>query len=53
VGESIKTFKDLLMSEVLAVEIIESKNGGEFSGSFELKDQVFTVGLERVTIERE
>ena len=53
VGESINTFKDLLMSEVLAVEIIESKNGGEFSGSFELKDQVFTVGLERVTIERE
>jgi len=53
IGDSIKQFKDLLMSEVLAVEIIESKNGGEFSGSFELNNQTFTVGLERVAIERE
>jgi isoleucyl-tRNA synthetase len=53
VGESIKAFEDLLMSEVLAVEIIESKNGGEFSGSFEMENQVFTVGLERVVFEKE
>ena len=53
IGDSIKQFKDLLMSEVLAVEIIESKSGGEFSGSFEMDNQTFTVGLERVAIERE
>ena len=53
IGDSIKQFKDLLMSEVLAVEIIESKNRGEFSGSFEMNNQTFTVGLERVAIERE
>ena len=52
IGDSIKQFKDLLMSEILAVEIIESKNGGEFSGSLELRNQIFTVGLERVATER-
>ena len=52
VGESIKEFKDLFMREVLAVDVIESQNGGEFSGSFELDNQEFTIGLERVIVER-
>jgi isoleucyl-tRNA synthetase len=52
VGESIKEFKDLFMREVLAVDVIESQNGGEFSGSFELDNQEFTIGLERVVVER-
>ena len=40
------------MSEVLAVDIIEANNSGEFSGSFEMNNQKCTVGLERVVIER-
>ena len=52
VGESIKEFKDFFMREVLAVDVIESQNGGEFSGSFELDNQKFTIGLERVIVER-
>ena len=40
------------MREVLAVDVIESQNGGEFSGSFELDNQKFTIGLERVVVER-
>jgi len=52
VGDSIKEFKELFMSEVLAVEIIETKSGGEFSGSIEVKNQTFTIGLERVVVER-
>ena len=52
IGDSIKQFKDLLMSEVLAVDIIETNNRGEFSGSFEMNNQKCTVGLERVVIER-
>ena len=52
IGDAIKQFKDLLMSEVLAVDIIETNNRGEFSGSFEMNNQKCTVGLERVVIER-
>ena len=52
IGDAIKQFKDLLMSEVLAVDIIEANNRGEFSGSFEMNNQICTVGLERVVIER-
>ena len=52
VGDSIKEFKELFMSEVLAVEVIETKSGGEFSGSIEVKNQTFTIGLERVVVER-
>ena len=52
VGDSIIEFKELFMNEILAVEIVESTGGGEFSGSFKMNDQVFTVGLERVKIER-
>ena len=52
IGDAIKQFKDLLMSEVLAVDIIETNNRGEFSGSFEMNNQICNVGLERVVIER-
>ena len=52
VGESINEYKELFMNEILAVEIIELTNEGEFSGSFKMNDQVFNVGLERVKIER-
>ena len=52
IGDAIKQFKDLLMSEVLAVDIIEANNRGEFSGSFEMNNQICNVGLERVVIER-
>ena len=52
VGDSIKEFKELFMSEVLAVEVIETKSGGEFSGSIEVKNQTFTIGLEKVVVER-
>ena len=52
VGDSIIEFKELFMNEILAVEIVESTGGSEFSGSFKMNDQVFTVGLERVKIER-
>lgn len=52
VQESLDEFKTLFMKEVLAVDIIESTSGGEFSGLVELDGQSFTFGLERVKIER-
>ena len=52
VQESLDEFKTLFMREVLAVDIIESTSGGEFSGLVELDGQSFTFGLERVKIER-
>ena len=48
VQDSLIEFKGLFMSEVLALEIIESPKGGEFSGSVKLEGQSFTFGLERV-----
>ena len=48
VQDSLIEFKGLFMSEVLALEIIESPKGGEFSGFVKLEGQSFTFGLERV-----
>ena len=48
VQDSLIEFKGLFMSEVLALEIIESNKSCEFSGSVKLEGQSFTFGLERV-----
>ncbi|MEA1881763.1 MAG: isoleucine--tRNA ligase [Candidatus Marinimicrobia bacterium] len=50
VGEAIKSFEDFFKNEVLAVELIERENTGEYNGSFRIGDQEVQFGLERVNI---
>ena len=50
VGEAIKSFEDFFKNEVLAVELVEEENAGEYNGSFQIGDQKVQFGLERVNI---
>ena len=49
-GEAIKSFEDFFKNEVLAVELVEEENAGEYNGSFQIGDQKVQFGLERVNI---
>jgi isoleucyl-tRNA synthetase len=48
VGEAIRSFEGLFKNEVLAVELIEEDQSGEFSDSFQIGDQNIEFGLKRV-----
>ena len=48
VGEAIRSFEGFFKNEVLAVELIEEDQSGEFSDSFQIGDQKIKFGLKRV-----
>jgi len=48
VGEAIRSFEGFFKNEVLAVELIEEDQSGEFSDSFQIGDQKIEFGLNRV-----
>ena len=48
VGEAIRSFEGFFKNEVLAVELIEEDQSGEFSDSFLIGDQKIEFGLKRV-----
>ena len=48
VGEAIRSFEGFFKNEVLAVELIEEDQSGEFSDSFQIGDQKIEFGLKRV-----
>jgi len=50
VGEAIRAFEAFFKNEVLAVELIDENNPGEFSDSFQIGDQQVKFGLKRVKI---
>jgi len=48
VGEAIRSFEEFFKNEVLAVELIEENQSGEFSDAFQIGDQKVRLGLKRV-----
>jgi len=48
VGEAIRSFEGFFKNEVLAVELIEENQSGEFSDAFQIGDQKVRLGLKRV-----
>jgi isoleucyl-tRNA synthetase len=50
VGEALKSFEEFFKNEVLAVELIDEENSGEYSESFQIGDQQVTFGLTRTNI---
>ncbi|MEO2159857.1 MAG: DUF5915 domain-containing protein, partial [bacterium] len=48
VGEAIRSFEGFFKNEVLAVELIEEDQSGEFSDAFQIGDQKVQLGLKRV-----
>ncbi|MDC0235210.1 class I tRNA ligase family protein, partial [Candidatus Marinimicrobia bacterium] len=48
VGEAIRLFEEFFKNEVLAVELIEENQSGEFSDVFQIGDQKVRLGLKRV-----
>jgi isoleucyl-tRNA synthetase len=48
VGEAIRSFEEFFKNEVLAVELIEEDQSGEFSDAFQIGDQKVQLGLKRV-----
>ncbi|MDG2397932.1 MAG: class I tRNA ligase family protein, partial [Candidatus Marinimicrobia bacterium] len=48
VGEAIRSFEGFFKNEVLAVELIEENQSGEFSDVFQIGDQKVRLGLKRV-----
>ena len=45
-----KSFEEFFKNEVLAVELIDEENSGEYSESFQIGDQQVTFGLTRTNI---
>ena len=50
VGEAIRSFEDFFKNEVLAVDLVNEDNPGEFRDHFQIGDQQVEFGLERVNI---
>jgi len=50
VGEAIRSFEEFFKNEVLAVDLIEDYQSGDFSESFNIGDQEVHFGLQRVII---
>jgi isoleucyl-tRNA synthetase len=48
VGEAIRSFEGFFKNEVLAVELIEEDQSGEFSDAFQIGNQKVQLGLKRV-----
>ena len=48
VGEAIRSFEGFFKNEVLAVELIEEDQSGEFSDAFQIGDQKVQLGLKRI-----
>jgi isoleucyl-tRNA synthetase len=50
VGDALKSFENFFKNEVLAVELIDEENPGEYNESFQIGDQQVTFGLKRINI---
>ena len=50
VGDALKSFEEFFKNEVLAVELIDEENSGEYNESFQIGDQQVKFGLKRINI---
>ena len=48
VGEAISSFEKLFKNEVLAVDLINESKTGEYSETFQIKNQNIKFGIERI-----
>ena len=50
VGDALKSFEEFFKNEVLAVELIDEENPGEYNECFQIGDQQVTFGLKRINV---
>ena len=48
VGDAISSFEKLFKNEVLAVDLIDESNTGEYSETFQIRNQNIQFGIERI-----